>query len=99
MYERSCKDEGLIHKSFFSQLHQPTKMIIKGNNPSPFKVNKGTKGYNVWVYKTSTNTNPDGVIRHHYKMLTTHGKYHSREDATAVAWHYIENHSYAHCAA
>ena len=74
-------------------------MIIKGNNHAPFKVNKGTKGYNVWVYKTSTNTNPDGVIRHHYKMLTTHGKYHSREDATAVAWHYIENHSYAHCAA
>ena len=71
-------------------------MIIKGNNHAPFKVNKGTKGYNVWVYKTSSETHPDGVIRHHYKMLTTHGKYHSREDATAVAWHYIENHSYAH---
>ena len=72
-------------------------MIIKGNNPAPFKVNKGMKGYNVWVYKSSE-THPDGVIRHHYKCLTTKGKFFSHEDATAVAWHYIETNSYAHCA-
>ena len=72
-------------------------MIKKGGNPAPFKVNKGMKGYNVWVYKKSE-THPDGIIRHHYKSLTTKGKFFSREDATAVAWHYIETHSYAHCA-
>ena len=71
-------------------------MIIKGNNPAPFKVNKGMKGYNVWVYKNSTQVHPDGIIRHHYKSLTIKGKYHSRRDATEVAWDYIENHSYAH---
>ena len=38
-------------------------MIIKGNNPAPFKVNKGMKGYNVWVYKNSTMPS-DGIIRH-----------------------------------
>ena len=70
-------------------------MIIKGNNPAPFKVNKGMKGYNVWVYKNSTIPS-DGIIRHHYKSLTIKGKYHSRRDATAVAWDYIENNSYAH---
>ena len=70
-------------------------MIIKGNNPAPFKVNKGMKGYNVWVYKNSTQVHPDGIIRHHYKSLTIKGKYHSRRDATEVAWDYIENHSYA----
>ena len=70
-------------------------MIIKGNNPAPYKVNKGMKGYNVWVYKNSTQVHPDGIIRHHYKSLTIKGKYHSRRDATEVAWDYIENHSYA----
>ena len=70
-------------------------MIIKGINAVPFKVNKGMKGYNVWVYKNSTIPS-DGIIRHHYKSLTIHGKYHSRRDATAVAWDYIENNSYAH---
>jgi len=72
-------------------------MIIKGGNPSPIKVNKGKHGYNVWVYKNSK-MHPDGVIRHHYKTLTTHGKFFSREDATAVGWHYVETHSYDHCA-
>ena len=72
-------------------------MIIKGGNPAPFKVNKGMKGFNVWVYVRSE-THPDGVIRHRYKSLTTKGKYFSHQDATEVAWHYIENHSYAHCA-
>jgi len=70
-------------------------MIIKGNNPSPVKVNKGMKGYNVWVYKNSTIPS-DGIIRHHYKSLTIKGKFFSRKDATDVAWDYIENNSYAH---
>ena len=70
-------------------------MIIKGNNAVPFKVNKGMKGYNVWVYKNSIIPS-DGIIHHHYKSLTIKGKYHSRKDATEVAWDYIENNSYAH---
>ena len=71
-------------------------MIIKGNNAVPFKVNKGMKGYNVWVYKNSSEVHPDGIIRHHYKSLTIKGKFFSRKDATEVAWDYIENNSYAH---
>jgi hypothetical protein len=73
-------------------------MIIKGGTPSPVKVNKGKNGYNVWVYKNSE-THPDGVQRHHYKSLTTKGKFFSHDDALAVGWDYVENQSYAHCAA
>jgi hypothetical protein len=65
-------------------------MIRKGGNPCPVKVNKGMKGYNVWVYKTSY-MHDDGVIRHQYKSLTTKGKFHSREDALAVGWHYVNS--------
>jgi len=70
-------------------------MIKKGGCPSPVQVNKGLKGYNVWVYKNSQ-MGRDGVIRHHYKTLTAKGKYYRRDDAYCVGWDYITYQSFAH---
>ena len=65
-------------------------MIKKGGNPSPVQVRKGLKGYNVWVYKSSK-MHTDGVIRHHYKILTAKGKYYRKCDAYSVGWDYIDS--------
>lgn len=70
-------------------------MIKKGGCPSPVQVNKGMKGYNVWVYKNSQ-MGKDGVIRHHYKTLTAKGKYYRRDDAYCVGWDYITYQSFGH---